>query len=104
MAAPRIAVAQLPCPTTQSLVLGRDVYLKLGGFREQLGVDEDTFFLLEAGKEGVPLICDSELAYIHHGEPKTLREFFHRVKWEKYSASRMANDFQKEYHRLCYMA
>jgi len=66
---------------TGSLVMGREVYEEVGGFLENLHVDEDTFFLMEAKRKSIPLICDRGLGYIHHGEPKTLSEFFRRVKW-----------------------
>jgi glycosyltransferase involved in cell wall biosynthesis len=67
--------------STQSLILARDVFDLVGGFREDLGVDEDTVLLVEARQRNIPLISDCGLAYIHHGEPRTLGEFFRRIKW-----------------------
>jgi glycosyltransferase involved in cell wall biosynthesis len=68
--------------STASLVMGRqEVFEAVGGFAEDLGVDEDTFLVLGAKERGVRLICDPTLRYLHHGEPKTLREFFKRVTW-----------------------
>lgn len=67
--------------STASLVMGREVFDELGGFREQLGVDEDTFLVLSARERGIPMVCDTRLRYLHHGEPATLREFVRRVAW-----------------------
>lgn len=67
--------------STASLVMGREVFHQVGRFREDLGVDEDTVFLLEAKRRGVPLFCEPGLAYVHHGEPRTLGEFFRRIVW-----------------------
>lgn len=68
--------------STQSLVMGRqEVFEAVGGFDEELGVDEDTFLVLQAKALGVRVICDPALRYLHHGEPKTLGEFFNRVVW-----------------------
>ena len=67
--------------STQSLVMGRNVFEQVGGFREDLFVDEDTEFILQAKNLGIPLWCDQKLAYIHHGEPPSAKAFFQRVKW-----------------------
>jgi glycosyltransferase involved in cell wall biosynthesis len=67
--------------STQSLVMGREIFSRVGGFREDLYVDEDTEFIVQARNYSIPLYYDSNLAYIHHGEPRSLGEFFHRVKW-----------------------
>jgi glycosyltransferase involved in cell wall biosynthesis len=67
--------------STQSLVFDVKIFHEIGGFQENLGVDEDTYFLLQAKQLGIPLISDPGLAYIHHGEPRSLREFFRRTRW-----------------------
>ncbi len=67
--------------STQSLVMGQEVYESVGGFPEDLGVDEDTYVILRAKEQGVRVVTDTGLAYVHHGEPGTLREFFHRIAW-----------------------
>ena len=67
--------------STASLVLGREVFELVGGFPEELGVDEDTYVIKEAGRQGVEVICDMGLNYLHHGEPRGLREFFRRIAW-----------------------
>ena len=73
--------------STQSLVMGQEVYQSVGGFPEDLGVDEDTYVILRAKEQGYRVVCDTGLGYVHHGEPGTLGEFFHRIAWgANYSA------------------
>lgn len=67
--------------TCHCMVLGREVFDEVGGFREDLLVDEDTHFVRAAMALGIPAVCDAGLAYIHHGEPRTVREFFRRTIW-----------------------
>lgn len=67
--------------STQSLVMGREVFSEVGGFREDLGVDEDTYFVLRARELGARIVCDTGLRYLHHGEPRTLKDFFRRFAW-----------------------
>jgi len=67
--------------STQSLVLGREIFERTGGFSEELRVDEDTFLILAAQQLGFAVICDPGLRYLHHGEPRTLADFFRRVAW-----------------------
>ena len=67
--------------STQSLVMGREVFEQVNGFGEELGVDEDTIFVLQAKQQGVSVVCDTGLSYIHHGEPRTLGAFFNRIRW-----------------------
>lgn len=72
---------------TASLVMGRKVFLEVGGFREELEVDEDTDFILRARTIEIPLILEPNLAHIHHGEPNSIKDFFQRMKWgANYSA------------------
>ena len=67
--------------STQSLVMGLEVFKHVGGFREDLDVDEDTVFVIQAKKQQIPIEYDVALSYIHHGEPKNFRAFFRRIKW-----------------------
>jgi GT2 family glycosyltransferase len=67
--------------STQSLVMDRAVFALTQGFSEALAVDEDTVFVLTAREHGVSVLCDQHLAYIHHGEPRTLGDFFRRTRW-----------------------
>ena len=67
--------------STRNLVMGREVFDGLGGFDDSLAVDEDTAFLLKARTEQVPIVCTTELATVHHGEPRSLGEFFKRMLW-----------------------
>ena len=73
--------------STQSLVMGREVFNQIGGFRENLDVDEDTVFVRQAKEQRTPIEYDVALGYIHHGEPKNLGAFFQRIKWGSNYAS-----------------
>ena len=67
--------------STQSLVMGREVFTEVDGFDERLRVDEDTDFVFRARARGVPVISDPALRYVHHGEPRDLRAFARRIAW-----------------------
>ncbi len=67
--------------STASLIMGREVYDLVGGFAENMGVDEDTFLIKEACRHGVRTVCDFGLKYLHHGEPRTVGEFMRRIAW-----------------------
>jgi GT2 family glycosyltransferase len=67
--------------TCHSLAMGREVFEAVGGFRQDLAVNEDAHFVRRARELGIPVVCDVGLRYVHHGEPGSLREFFRRTVW-----------------------
>jgi glycosyltransferase involved in cell wall biosynthesis len=64
-----------------AMAMGREVFEAVGGFREDLAVNEDTHFVRQAKELGIPVACDVGMRYLHHGEPRSLREFFKRTVW-----------------------
>jgi glycosyltransferase involved in cell wall biosynthesis len=64
-----------------AMAMGREVFDAVGGFREDLAVNEDTHFVRQAKELGIPVVCDVGMRYLHHGEPRTLGEFFRRTVW-----------------------
>lgn len=59
----------------------RRVYDLVGWFREDLLVEEDTAFVYGAEQAGVPVIVDPTVDYIHHGEPKSFKDFVRKTAW-----------------------
>jgi len=64
-----------------AMAMGREVFEEVGGFREDLAVNEDTHFVRQAKELGVTVACDVGFRYVHHGEPRSLTEFFKRTVW-----------------------
>ena len=67
--------------TTANLSLRRETMNRLGGFDEGLESGEDMNLLLRAQGMGVELVASPSLRVTHHGEPHTLREFYHQQQW-----------------------
>lgn len=53
----------------------------LGGFNECLVAAEDVDLCARIAQDGGRIISDLSLANIHHGEPRTLRQFFGKERW-----------------------
>lgn len=67
--------------TTANLSLRRETMERLGGFEEELESGEDMNLLLRAQGMGVEMVASPSLRVVHHGEPRTLREFYRQQKW-----------------------
>jgi GT2 family glycosyltransferase len=67
--------------TTRNMLLTRSVLEKVPAFDEQLVTGEDTDFVFRAHTQGIETIAVPALRVIHHGEPKTLREFHRQQLW-----------------------
>lgn len=63
-----------------NLFVTREEFLRLGGFNENLQAGEDAEFCLRAS-QSLPIIADDRIRVIHHGNPKTLRQFLARESW-----------------------
>jgi glycosyltransferase involved in cell wall biosynthesis len=86
--------------STQSLVLGRGVFEEVGGFPEDKRVGEDTALVRSAIERGITAHCEGQLAYYHHGEPKSLDEFFKRLLWGADRESFLEAIRRREHHRI----
>ncbi len=59
----------------------RRVYDLVGWFREDLLVEEDTAFVYAAEQNGIPVVVDPRVDYIHYGEPTSYADFFKKTAW-----------------------
>ena len=67
--------------TTANMSMNRDVMERVGGFDESLRSGEDMNFLLRARHKGIDLLASPLLQVIHHGEPRTIRQFYQQQRW-----------------------
>jgi glycosyltransferase involved in cell wall biosynthesis len=76
----RQQVKPVPYINSGNLVVPRTIFDSLGGFNSSLASGEDYEFCLRA-KTRFKVIADPSIKVIHHGYPKTLKEFFWREVW-----------------------
>lgn len=67
--------------TTANMSMRREVFEEVGGFAEELASGEDMNFLLRANGMGLQLVASPSLRVVHHGEPRTLRDFYRQQQW-----------------------
>ena len=67
--------------TTRNLIMNRDVFEAVGGFDESLATGEDTDFALRAARSGTNVCGLPSLRVLHHGEPRTLEQFYRQQYW-----------------------
>jgi glycosyltransferase involved in cell wall biosynthesis len=64
-----------------NLIVRRIVFEQIGGFREDLVAAEDVDLCHRIRENGKEVICDRKIQSVHHGEPRTLRDFFRKEYW-----------------------
>lgn len=64
-----------------NLIVHRSLYNVIGGFDPQYITGEDEKFCEDAQAHGGIIIKDSSIKAIHHGYPKTIKQFFRRERW-----------------------
>ncbi len=64
-----------------NLVVRKDIFKVLSGFKEELETDEDCDFGDRLNNMGCCMIEAPQIRVIHLGNAKTLREFFKKEKW-----------------------
>ena len=65
---------------SMNMFVRREPFLAVGGFNEELVTCEDvdlSYRLADHGK----IIADRRIRAVHHGEARTLREFFRKERW-----------------------
>lgn len=67
--------------TTRNMIFSRAVFEDLKGFNEELSTGEDTDFAFRAYMAGVPVVGLPSLRVVHHGEPRTLGQFYRQQLW-----------------------
>lgn len=63
------------------LIIGRDLFEKVGGFPEDQETSEEFLLCHNARKMGAAIVGVPELAIIHHGAPATLGAFMRSEIW-----------------------
>lgn len=72
-----------------NLFVRRTDFLRVNGFREDLTAAEDVDLCHRLRSElGGRIICDQSIRNIHHGEPKSLWDFFRKEYWRGSSGLR----------------
>jgi len=64
-----------------NLIVKREAFEKIGGFREDLITSEDVDFCERLRKAGYKIVSDNRLSVVHLGNPKTVKEFFIKEVW-----------------------
>ena len=67
--------------TTRNMILHKQIAVDINGFREELSTGEDNEFATRAKDHGAQVLGVPELRVTHHGEPRTLKEFFKQQYW-----------------------
>ena len=66
---------------SQHLVLRRETWQALGGFREDLTSGEDSDLSLRVRARGGRVAVTPGMVVVHHGFPRTVGEFWRRERW-----------------------
>lgn len=66
---------------TGHMLLRRDIFLRLGGFNEDMETGEDYEFCQRARAAGAQILNNPQLRVIHHDFPRSLRQFIRREAW-----------------------
>lgn len=64
-----------------NLIISSYLFNKIGGFDGSLTTGEDLKLCQDATLYGSKIIKDNSIAAIHHGYPKTIKQFFMRERW-----------------------
>jgi len=59
----------------------REVFEQVGGFRTDLIASEDVDLSFRIRRAGYRVVCDPRIVNYHHGDPRTLLEFFRKERW-----------------------
>ena len=62
-------------------IVRRELFEALGGFNEQIGAGEDDELTQRIIAQGLKVLCASQLAVVHLGYPKRLRDIIKRQVW-----------------------
>ncbi|HZL89048.1 MAG TPA: glycosyltransferase [Pirellulaceae bacterium] len=73
---------------TGNMFLRRADFDRLGGFREDLVAAEDVDLCVRFAAQSGRVISDMRVANVHHGEPRTLWQFFWKEYWRGSSGIR----------------
>ena len=66
---------------SHNLMVRKEIYHEIEGFREDLTVSEDVDFCQRAREHNYRIVSDSKMAVIHLKTPETIKEFFNKELW-----------------------
>lgn len=78
---PRLEERKLRYINSGHMIMTRELFQKVGGFRDALETGEDYDFCLRARKIGTRIINNPRLRVVHQGYPKNICQFFRRERW-----------------------
>lgn len=64
-----------------NMFLRRSDFVRVGGFSEELIAAEDVDLCHRIRAHGGRVVCDPTIRNVHHGEPRTLSQFFRKEYW-----------------------
>jgi cellulose synthase/poly-beta-1,6-N-acetylglucosamine synthase-like glycosyltransferase len=71
------------------LFVGRDDFVRIGGFGESLETSEDFELCQRAKRHGMRVMAFAELGVLHEGTPRTLKQFYRQNRWHGKHVLRM---------------
>jgi len=73
-------VSKVPWLESMNMFVPKEVFGSVGGFNESLLTCEDVDLSYRLSKHGA-ILSDTTIRAVHHGEAKTLSEFFRKERW-----------------------
>ena len=89
-------IAEVSYINSGNLIVPANIFKKVGGFKETLVTGEDYEFCVRA-KKSTKIISNNDIAVVHYGNPKTIKQFYRREIWHGLGAfgSITINHFDK---------
>lgn len=78
-----------------NLIIHRSLFMDLSGFSDGLITGEDVDLCRRAARLGATVSPEASIKTIHHGYPKTIREFYSREKWHGCGSGKRDGLFSK---------
>jgi GT2 family glycosyltransferase len=64
-----------------NLIVTKEFFSRIGGFHPEYRTGEDVRFCQDAVENGGRILKVDAISAVHHGYPKTVRDFFKRERW-----------------------
>ena len=74
---------------SSNLFIGREDFVRIGGFQSSMETSEDVELSLRARRHGLQVVAFPVLAVYHGGTPRTLGHFFRQNRWHGKHVLRM---------------
>ena len=73
-------VSRVPWLESMNMFVPKDLFIRVGGFNESLLTCEDVDISYRLSKHG-DILSDTNIRAVHHGEAKTISDFFKKERW-----------------------